>query len=73
MEKEIDGFQRVLAQAQPYLSDGHFTVDGTLIGAWSQKSFHKKPDGNDKLGEYESQTDPEARLYRQARCLCCET
>ena len=33
-------FQRVLAQAQPYLSDEHFTVDGTLIEAWaSHKSF----------------------------------
>ena len=26
-------FQRVLRQAQPYLSDEHFTVDGTLIEA----------------------------------------
>jgi hypothetical protein len=33
-------FQRVLQQAQAYLSDEHFTVDGTLIEAWaSQKSF----------------------------------
>jgi hypothetical protein len=30
----------VLQQAQAYLSDEHFTVDGTLIEAWaSQKSF----------------------------------
>ena len=35
-------FRRVLAQAKPYLSDEHFTVDGTLIEAWaSQKSFPK--------------------------------
>src|ERR1700676_2983240 len=33
-------FTRVLEQAQPHLSDEHFTVDGTLIEAWaSQKSF----------------------------------
>jgi hypothetical protein len=33
-------FQRVLQQAQAYLSDEHFTVDGTLIEACaSQKSF----------------------------------
>jgi hypothetical protein len=30
----------VLQQAQAYLSDEHFTVDGTLIEAWaSQKSL----------------------------------
>jgi transposase len=28
-------FQRVLKLAQPYLSDEHFTVDGTLIEAWA--------------------------------------
>src|SRR5271170_5319616 len=43
-------FTRVLEQAQPHLSDEHFTVDGTLIEAWaSQKSFQKK-DGDDKGG-----------------------
>jgi hypothetical protein len=32
-------FQRVLERARPYMSDEHFTVDGTLIEAWaSQKS-----------------------------------
>src|SRR5215472_10187589 len=36
-------FERVLAQAEPYLSDEHFTVDGTLIEAWaSQKSLRRK-------------------------------
>src|SRR2546422_6120596 len=36
-------FQRVLVLAQPYLSDEHFTVDGTRIEAWaSQKSFRRK-------------------------------
>jgi hypothetical protein len=27
-------FQRVLERAKPYMSDEHFTVDGTLIEAW---------------------------------------
>ncbi len=69
-------FRRVLAQAKPYLSDEHFTVDGTLIEAWaSQKSFQKKDGGDDQPGEFrgqerrndthESKTDPEARLYRK--------
>ena len=39
-------FRHVLAQAKDYLSDEHFTVDGTLIEAWaSQKSFQKKDGG----------------------------
>src|SRR5580704_16461601 len=34
-------------QAQPYMSDEHFTVDGTMIEAWaSQKSFQKKEGGD---------------------------
>src|SRR6516165_4367810 len=70
-------FDRVLKQAQPYLSDEHFTVDGTLIEAWaSQKSFQKK-DGGDADGgsdvrgqkrthdTHASKTDPDARLYRK--------
>jgi transposase len=70
-------FDRVLKQAQPYLSDEHFTVDGTLIEAWaSQKSFQKK-DGGDLAGGHNfhghkrtndthaSKTDPDARLYRK--------
>jgi|ERR1051326_6946212 transposase len=71
-------FQRVLKQAQSYLSDEHFTVDGTLIEAWaSQKSFQPK-DGGSGEGEdfhgqkrsnqtHESKTDPEAKLYRKSR------
>ncbi len=39
-------FKRVLERARPYMSDEHFTVDGTLIEAWaSQKSF--RPKGRD--------------------------
>src|SRR5712675_1553769 len=71
-------FTRVLQQAQPLMSDEHFTVDGTLIEAWaSQKSFQKKDD--DKTGgdganfhghkrsnqTQTSTTDPEAKLYRK--------
>ena len=34
---------RVLERAKPFMSDEHFTVDGTLIEAWaSQKSFRRK-------------------------------
>ena len=74
-------FQRVLGQAEAYLSDEHFTVDGTLIEAWaSQKSFRRKDgqgprDGNspDFRGEkrsnttHESATDADARLYKKSR------
>ncbi len=41
-------FARVLERARPFMSDEHFTVDGTLIEAWaSQKSFRPK-DGSGK-------------------------
>ena len=36
-------FAAVTAQAKRFMSDDHFTVDGTLIGAWaSQKSFKEE-------------------------------
>ena len=75
-------FQRVLRQAQPYLSDEHFTVDGTLIEAWaSQKSFLPKdgepPEGTPREADFhgqrrsnethQSSTDPEARLYKKSK------
>jgi transposase len=76
-------FQRVLERARPYMSDEHFTVDGTLIEAWaSQKSFRRK-DGNGKPpgpgGEVDfhgekrknqthaSTTDPDARLFKKSK------
>jgi transposase len=76
-------FQRVLERARPYMSDEHFTVDGTLIEAWaSQKSFRRK-DGKGKPpgpggavnfhGEkrknqtHASTTDPEARLFKKSK------
>jgi len=79
LNEEVAGrfFARVLSQAKPYLSDEHFTVDGTLIEAWaSQKSFQRKDgngegDGADFKGDkrmndtHESRTDPESRLYRK--------
>ena len=70
-------FAAVTAQAKRFMSDEHFTVDGTLIQAWaSQKSFKKK-DGSDGDGTnfhdqkrsnetHESTTDPDARLYRKS-------
>ena len=70
-------FARVKKLAEPYLSDEHFTVDGTLIEAWaSQKSFQRK-DGGPEGGEnfhgqkrsnetHQSKTDPDAKLYRKS-------
>jgi IS5 family transposase len=72
-------FRRVVARAQPLMSDEHFTVDGTLIEAWaSQKSFQAKGDDRDGDGRnfhgqtrsnetHASTTDPEARLYKKSR------
>jgi transposase len=76
-------FQRVLERAKPYLSDEHFTVDGTLLEAWaSHKSFRPKEGGEwplenrrevDFHGEkrsnetHQSTTDPDARLYKKSR------
>ena len=70
-------FSAVLERARGFMSDDHFTVDGTLIQAWaSQKSFKRK-DGSDEDGTnfhgqkrsndtHESTTDPDARLYRKS-------
>jgi transposase len=76
-------FKRVLGLAQPYLSDEHFTVDGTLIEAWaSQKSFRPKDGKRDNRGTindvdfhgekrsnetHQSTTDPDARLYKKSK------
>jgi transposase len=72
-------FRRVVERAQPFMSDEHFTVDGTLIEAWaSQKSFQRKDgppdeDGRNFHGQtrtnttHASKTDPDARLYRKSR------
>jgi len=71
-------FAEVNQRAKPYMSDDHFTVDGTLIQAWaSQKSFRSKDgtddgDGSNFHGQkrsnetHESTTDPDARLYKKS-------
>src|SRR5579872_1902954 len=38
-------FQRVLERAKPYLSDEHFTVDGTLIEACRSRNSCRPKDG----------------------------
>src|SRR5271169_6944381 len=70
-------FAAVNQQAKRFMSDDHFTVDGTLIQAWaSQKSFRRK-DGSDADGAnfhgqkrandtHESTTDPDSRLYKKS-------
>jgi transposase len=70
-------FAAVTSQAKRFMSDEHFTVDGTLIQAWaSQKSFKKK-DGSEDDGAnfhgdkrsnetHASTTDPDARLYKKS-------
>ena len=69
--------RRVVERADRYMSDEHFTVDGTLIEAWaSQKSFQRKDGGPDGDGRnfhgesrsndtHASKTDPDAKLYRR--------
>ena len=71
-------FAEVNRQAKKFMSDEHFTVDGTLIQAWaSQKSFRRKDgtdddDGSNFHGQqrqndtHQSTTDPDARLYKKS-------
>ncbi len=71
-------FAEVNRRAKRFMSDDHFTVDGTLIQAWaSQKSFRAKDgsdggDGTNFHGQkrsndtHESTTDPDARLYKKS-------
>ena len=72
-------FAEVNRLARRFMSDEHFTVDGTLIQAWaSQKSFRPK-DGSDddengtnfrgqkrSNDTHQSTTDPDARLYKKS-------
>ena len=56
-------FAEVNKQAKRFMSDEHFTVDGTLIQAWaSQKSFRKKDgsddDGTNFHGQKRTKPDP---------------
>ena len=71
-------FAEVNRRAKRFMSDDHFTVDGTLIQAWaSQKSFRAKDGSDDGDGTnfhgqkrsndtHESTTDPDARLYKKS-------
>jgi transposase len=71
-------FAEVNLRATKFMSDEHFTVDGTLIQAWaSHKSFRSKDgkdegDGTDFHGQkrsnetHESTTDADARLYKKS-------
>jgi transposase len=77
-EVALSFFRRIVERAEPFMSDEHFTVDGTLIEAWaSQKSFQRKdgpPDGDGrnfhgqsrKNDTHASKTDPDAKLYRRS-------
>jgi transposase len=78
-EVALSFFRRVVDQARPYMSDEHFTVDGTLLDAWAgHKSFQPK-DGppsatpQDFRGQrrsnetHASTTDPDAKLYRRTQ------
>jgi transposase len=74
-------FAAVTEQAKRFMSDDHFTVDGTLIQAWaSHKSFRPK-NGSDGSGDgdgtnfhgqkrsnetHASTTDPDAQLYKKS-------
>src|SRR6201987_1826734 len=73
-------FAEVNERAKSFMSDDHFTVDGTLIQAWaSHKSFRSKDSSDDESGDgsnfhgrkrsndtHESTTDPDARLYKKS-------
>ncbi len=71
-------FAEVNKQAKRYMSDEHFTVDGTLIQAWAlQKSFRSKDGSDDGDGAnfhgqkrsnktHASTTDADARLYKKS-------
>lgn len=68
----------LLARLRDLVGDEHFSVDGTLLGAWaSHKSFRPKDDdegdGDDFRGQprsndtHASTTDPDARLIRKGK------
>jgi len=71
-------FAEVNKQAMRFMSDEHFTADGTAIQAWaSQKSFRRKDGSDDGYGTdfhgqsrtnlmLESTNDADARLYKKS-------
>ena len=76
-------FRRVLERAKPFMSDEHFTVDGTRIEAWASQKSYRRKDGKsnppgaggdvDFHGEkrknetHASTSDPDARLFRRSK------
>jgi transposase len=57
-----------MARRKKFLSDKHFTVDGTLIQAWaSLKSFQKKEAGEDKDGSEGGGKNPEINFHGEKR------
>src|ERR1700692_3079645 len=76
-------FAQVRGGAKPYLSDEHFSVDGTLLEAWaSHKSFRPKNEdeppsdggrevdfhGDKRSNEtHQSTSDPDARLFKKSK------
>lgn len=67
-----------IADRNQWLSEEHFSVDGTLIQAWAgHKSFVRKDGNDDEGGDFRgtsrsnethvSTTDPDARLYRKGK------
>jgi len=73
-------FDQVLQQAERknWLSQEHFSVDGTLIQAWAgHKSFVRKDGQDDEGGDFRGQSrsndthtstpDPDSRLFRKGK------
>lgn len=60
-------FRRVVERAASWMSDEHFTVDGTLIEAWaSQKSFQRKEGGTDEDGrDFHGNRGRTTRMHRK--------
>ena len=63
-------FRKVLERAKPFMSDEHFTVDGTLIEAWAgHKSFQRK-DGKGKPpdeGSNAGSSNPSVNFHGEER------
>jgi len=65
------------ARSQDLLSEEHFTVDGTMLEAWASRNSFVPKDPAQVVGTgargskclrdtHESQTDPQARLYKKS-------
>jgi len=72
LESEIANlfFRKVVERARrkKFLSDEHFTVDGTLIEAWaSMKSFQKKDDDDKPNNDTDSSKNPSIDFHGETR------